>query len=214
MRPERIALVGLIAIAILHATSASPPARAITPSAPAGIDRVEEDWEVVVGTPSPTEVGPQMTTTMSPSGDNKVAFASFYLNYRDDPFRAGGLHLRAWSDSQAIAQDTQRYELLSTSNETITWTQRMRLSGGSLTYEVVSGESTTWPKFGQGEQLDVIVPSSLTSLDAYRPDYTAANSGVSWQSNRVASMKILRVRYYSNGQLVSTDETPRTIVGN
>lgn len=214
MRPERITLAGLIAAVALGATSVSPPAQATTPAALAGIDRVEEDWEVVVANPSPNEAGPQMTTTMSPSGDNKVAFGSFYLNYRDDPFRAGGLHLRAWSDEQAIAGDTQQTQLLSTDNETITWTQRMRITGGMLTYEVLSGESTTWPKFGQGEQLDVTVPTSLTSLDTYSPDCTVANSGVSWQSNRVTSMKLLRIRYYANGQLVSTDETTRTIVGN
>jgi hypothetical protein len=176
------------------------------------VDRVDEDWELVLGTPSPAEAGPQITTTMSPMGDNALMFMSFNLNYRDDPFQPGGLQLRAWSGEQAQAQDAQKTNLLQTTGETITWTQRMRLVGGTLTYEIVAGESTTWGKFGQGELLDVIVPTSLTSLDGYRPAVTAERSGATWQSNRVGQMRLLRVRYYRGGSLVATDETARTII--
>jgi hypothetical protein len=176
------------------------------------IDRVDEDRELVLGTPSPAEARPQITTTMSPVGDNALMFMSFNLNYRDDPFQPGGLQLRAWSGEQAQAQGTQKTNLLQSTGETITWTQRMRLTGGTLTYEIVAGESTTWGKFGQGERLDVVVPASLTSLDGYRPAVTVERSGATWQSNRVDGMRLLRVRYYRGGNLVATDETARTLI--
>ena len=96
--------------------------------------------------------------------------------------------------------------------ETITWTQRMSLSGGNLNYNVVNGQSTTWGKFGQGQgTLGVSMPSTLSDLGAYKPDYSVSKSGVSWQSNRVTSMTLLQVRYYSGGQLISTDSTSRTV---
>jgi hypothetical protein len=48
-------------------------------------------------------------------------------------------------------------------------------------------------------------------LSGYRPDASIAHSGPGWQSNRVSSMRMLRVRYYNAGQLVQVDETARTV---
>lgn len=175
------------------------------------IDRVEEDWELVVETPDVAGAGPQMTTTMSPDGDNSLGHVSFNLNYRDAPFRAGGLQMQIWSGESVVATNERGTAQCTTAGETITWTQRMSLSGGTLSYEVKAGESTTWGKFGQGELLDVTAPSSLTSLAAYAPAVSQAYSGVGWQSNHVTRMTLLRVRYYSGGLLVLTDDLPRPI---
>ena len=40
-----------------------------------------------------------------------------------------------------------------TQGETLTWTQQMTLSGGSVNFNVVNGQSLTWGKFGQGQGL-------------------------------------------------------------
>ena len=99
-----------------------------------------------------------------------------------------------------------------TQGETISWTQRMKLSGGNLKFNVVNGLSTTWGQFGQGPgTFGVSMPSTLSDLSAYKPDYSVSKSGVSWQSNRVTSMTLLQVRYYNGRQLISTDSTSRTV---
>jgi hypothetical protein len=177
-------------------------------------DKIEEDWEVVIASPSPTEVGPQITTCMSPVSDNSTPFVAFDMNYRDvQTFQPGGLQVNVYSDGNALTSSTQGDELCQTSNETISWTQRMTISdGNTVTYTIVDGQSTTWGQFGQDQGLDpVSFSSSITSLSSYSPDTSVAKSGVGWQSNRVSKMRLLRVRYYNGDQLISTDNSPRSV---
>jgi hypothetical protein len=182
---------------------------------------VEEDWQVVVDNPDPVAVGPQITNCLSPNSDPAGAFVTFYVNYQDYPaWSPGGLQLKAYgvpsspSDSPPVVDSSsQGSGVCETQGETITWTQRMSLSGGNLNVNVVNGQSTTWGKFGQGEgTLGVSATSTLADLGGYSPDYSVSKSGVSWQSNHVTSMTLVQVRYYSGGKLVSTDSTPRTVV--
>jgi hypothetical protein len=101
---------------------------------------------------------------------------------------------------------------LATNNESITWTQRMSLNGGNVSYQVVSGQSTTWGQFGQGdEKLAVTFNSPVSSLSNYSPDSSVARTSVSFESNRVTSMNLVRVRYYQGGTLLSTDSTSRSV---
>jgi hypothetical protein len=183
-------------------------------------DQVEEDWQVVVAVPDPLAVGPQVTTIMSPTTDPTAAFVTFYLNYRDDPsWTPGGLQVKGYGaapgpaiSAPLLVSNTQGTEVCQTSGETITWTQRLSVSGGNLNFNVVNGQSTTWGQFGQGQgNLELSVSSSVADLGGYKPDYSVTKSGVSWQSNRASSMTLLQVRYYSGGKLISTDATPRSI---
>jgi hypothetical protein len=179
------------------------------------IDQVEEDWQLVIASPSPTEVGPQITTCMSPVSDGSTPFFALDMNYLDYPsYRAGGIEAAVISNTNGSVQDysTQGDGVLGTANETITWTQRLSLSGGTATYTVVNGQSTTWGTFGHDGGLDpVSFTTSVTSLASYSPATSVAKSGVGWQSNRVSQMTLVRVRYYSGGQLVSTDTTSRSV---
>jgi hypothetical protein len=183
-------------------------------------DQVEEDWQAVVATPDVLGVGPQMTMVMSPNADPAAAFVTFYLNYRDYPnWQPGGLQLKAYGAASGpsaapplLDTDTHGTEVCSTTGETISWTQRMSLSSGSVRVNVVNGQSTTWGNFGQGDgSLGVSFSSSVSDLGSYQPTYSVSKSGASWQANRVTSMTLLQVRYYNNGQLISTDSTPRTV---
>ena len=62
--------------------------------------------------------------------------------------------------------------------ETITWTQRLSLSAGSLSFNVVNGQSTTWGQFGQGQgNLGLSVSSTLADLGGYKPDYSIVEVG-------------------------------------
>jgi hypothetical protein len=178
-------------------------------------DQVEEDWQIVVTSPNSVEVGPQITTCMSPVSDGSTSFVAFDLNYRDYPsFQAGGMQAKVYATTGDVVDSSSLGDQsFNTSNETISWTQRMSLSGESaVTYTVVNGQSTTWGPFGQAQGLlPVNFTASITSLSAYSPAYSVAQSGAGWQSNRVSQMTLVRVRYYSRGQLISTDNTSRSV---
>ncbi len=178
-------------------------------------DQVEEDWKVVIASPNPDEIGPQLTTCMSPVSDGSTPFFALDLNYRDYPsYRAGGIEAEVNSniDGSVLDYSTQGDGVLQTTNEPITWTQRMSLSGGKASYTIVNGQSTTWGSFGQGYGLDPIsFSTAVASLGSYSPATSVAKSGVGWQSNRVSQMTLVQVRYYSAGKLISTDTTSRSV---
>jgi hypothetical protein len=198
--PLTLALLLCLATARAPAQSAGP------------ITRVEEDWELVLGTPSLVDAGPQITTTMSPTADNSRTFFAFNLNYRDAPFRPGGLQVRCFHGDQEITTpETQKTASCQATGELITWTQRLTVTSGVATFDVIAGQSSTWGPFGQGDNLRVSVTSALADAEGYDPDASVAHSGVSWQSNRVERMTLRAVRYYASGTLVRTDEAPRVV---
>ena len=199
-------LLPIAAAAILAFSPAFGTARTQLPLVP---DRVEEDWELVVGDPNQSLNGPQISTTMSPVGDNNRNFVTFNLNYREGGYRAGGMELQVWTGAVLITKDSDKREQLSTSGETVTWTQSMSVAAGQVTFSVDNGHSETWNNFGQGNNLILSYDSTATDLTLYNPDISARNSGVGWQSNRVRSLRITEVRYYNNNQLIRTDSSPR-----
>jgi hypothetical protein len=180
---------------------------------PPAPDRVEEDWELVIEQTDLPTVGPQMTTTMSPSGDNTGIFVALNLNYRENPFKAGGLEIQVWEGRYLIVKDSDKTAQCMTNGETITWTQRMNLVNGVVSYEIMNGHSTTWNDFGNANGLAVewTADADVKDLTKYSPDVSIANSGVGWQSNNVRSMKLLRVRYYAADQLLRVDDMPREV---
>ena len=114
-------------------------------------DRVEEDWQLVISTPDPSTNSPQITMTMKPGNDASYPNMIFNVNYQDYPsFISGGLQMKVWQGNQVAASSTQGSGQLQTNNETITWTQRMSLSGGNLNFKILSGNSTTWSTFWHG----------------------------------------------------------------
>jgi hypothetical protein len=179
-------------------------------------DQIQEDWQVVIGVPDPSNAGPQISTYLSPVSDGSTPFFIFDLNYQDSPtFTAGGMQVQVWSGDTLVSGATKGTAQLSTTNETITWTSVMSISSttGTVSFGINSGRSTTWGKFGQGQQLNIngSFTTSLTSLSNYSPATSVANAGVGWESNRVTSMTLLRVRYYAGGKLLSTDNTARSV---
>lgn len=115
-------------------------------------DRIEEDWSIVVADPDPDVTIPQITMKMEPDPVAGTPYLELNLNYRDSPsFMAGGLQARIRNVDETIDLASQGSEQLNTDGETITWTQRMTLSGGSIHFKITSGTSTTWGPFGVGE---------------------------------------------------------------
>jgi len=169
--------------------------------------KVEEDWEMVVTDPDPTTNAPQVTCVTSPVGHVNGLYVAFDLNHHSlTDYYSGGLQLQLWNNDVPVANDyPSMYQMLSNDNETVTWTQRMKVNEGLLKFEVVNGVSASWGAFG-GSNLLVFVPSSMSDLNQYNPDVSVANSGVGFAGNRVESLTLKRVRLYKrNGQVEQRD---------
>jgi hypothetical protein len=204
------------AILILTLSILVFPISAIVAQSPAVVpDQVEEDWQLVIGTPDLVGVGPQITTSMSPVSDDSTPFAAFDLNYREYPsFQNGGMQIQVWSGKNVLNTSSNGTDQFATAGETVTWTQRLSLGeGGTVSYRVLNGQSTTWGTFGgNGNHLTVNYSTTLGDLSGYSPDTSVANSGASWESNLVTQLTLVQVRYYKSGQLIAVDTTPRNII--
>ncbi len=179
----------------------------------ATVVRVEEDWEMVVATPDTATDAPQITCMISPVGAVGGLYAAFELNHRSLPsYQPGGLQLQIWNGETSILQRTApTSSLLNTPGETVAWTQAMSLSGGNLVFEVLHGRSTTWGYFGGVGYLQAVIPSPVTDLRGYRPEVSVQNSSVGFAGNRVQSLVLKRVRYFTSDGHVWTDDTPRIV---
>jgi hypothetical protein len=175
--------------------------------------RVEEDWELVLTEPDSLTVAPQVTTTMSPNNHLNGTYWTFEINHLTAPaFSPGGVHLHQWNgESRQSTYSRADRSVMHTLNETMTWTQSLHSLNGNLTFEVRDGVSTTWGTFGFGN-FKLTSPWNSTHLNNYSPEVSVANAGVGFAANRVASLKLKRVRVtYSTGQTL-TDETERVVV--
>lgn len=178
----------------------------------ANVIAVEEDWELVLTEPDPEVVAPQVTCIMSPNNNLNDTYWSLEINHLTAPsFSPGGLHMHRWSGEwrQATFSRSDR-AVITAANDTITWTQSLRVANGRLTFEVQNGASGTWGNFGFGN-FELDMGWGVPSINSYSPDVSVANSGVGFASNRVQSLKIKQVRKtYSDGHTV-TDNTQRVV---
>ena len=180
------------------------------------ITRVEEDWQIDIGTPNPDENAPEITTVISPRGDLKKEYAVFELNNATQPsFEKGGLQLQCWYHEYHIYSS---HHLNNTSlqipNETINYTMTMSLNDASgLNFEIENGSSQSWGPFGKGlgGSLKLSWPTNLSNLNQYNPQTSVDSSRVGFASQRVKKVALKAVRYYSGGTLVRTDSTPRVV---
>lgn len=184
-------------------------ARADTPT----IVGIEEDWELVLLTPDPDSAGPQVICTMSPVGNVNSLYCTLELNHQTVPyFSPGGLQFELWNGESLVTERRAPTQaVLCHPGEVIRWTQKMRLSDGILSLEVVNGTSTTWGAFGGQGYLKADVSTSLENLNGYLPSVSVDNSGVSYAANRVQSLVLKRVRYTTSTGEVLEDTTERPI---
>jgi hypothetical protein len=177
------------------------------------VTRIEEDWELVIGVPSPNSDAPQVTCLIAPVGNVESLYTTFIVNHHNVPsFIAGGLQLQTWNGKTLLA--SKRYPdqaVLTTPGETIRWTQVMRLTSDGLVFEVVNGASTTWGAFGAEGTIKTTVSTTLGNLNGYNPAVSVENSGVSYAANRVQSLVLKRVRAYGAAGLIAEDNSPRVV---
>lgn len=189
-----------VTLLLLVATKASA-------QTPAALMAVEEDWELVVAQPDVNSAGPQVTCSIFPTHLTDTLNATILLNHRTIPdFAAGGLQLQLWDGDYVVA--TRRIpneSVLSNDGETVTWTVRLEISHqNELLLSIFNGNSTTWGSFGNQGYLNITMPTTLPDLSGYSMNNSMNNSGVSFASNHVQSLKLLRVRLTDANNVTNT----------
>jgi len=177
--------------------------------------RVEEDWELVLAEPDANNNAPQVSCVTSPMAGLESLHAVLSLNHQSLPeFIPGGIQLQVWNhETPQVWRKFPNAALMAHPGETIRWTQSMQLADNMLTFEVLNGNSTTWGAFGGQGYLKASVPTTLADLNAYAPEVSVNNSGVSYAANRVQSLVLRKVRLVMSTGDVLEDDTPRPVGG-
>ena len=174
--------------------------------------RVEEDWHVRIGTPSPSEDSPQISTVMAPSWTLWGYYAVFDLNCATQPnFESGGVQLQLWYDGAIVqSRSNTNWASLFHPDEEIRFTSAMSIANDHLVFEIKNGTSTSWGAFGNGE-MRIQVPTWRSHLNGYSPWFTESNSRIGYASHRVRRFILERVRYYSDSGQQAEETDPRIL---
>ena len=192
--------------------------------APAGVaadvERVEEEWELILLDPAPAMTAPQVTCFISPTGNLDSLYAVLEINQQTYPgYTSGGIQLQVWDGGTVIAhKEDSNSKVLATAQERITWKTIMESKGATLKFQVLAASSTTWGDFGATDRMMIVVnPSSarpVRDLNAYTPTLSVSKSCVGFASNRVQSLVLTKVRRIMTNGYVYEDATRRPIVDN
>ena len=166
--------------------------------------QVEEHWELRVAEADSATSAPQVTMVMSPNGDLGGDHFLFTINHETVPeYQAGGMQVQLWSgDTMVDHEHSDEYGTLSGADEVITWVQRISVSSGStLKFDIEEGTSTTWGQF-YGSDVDISTSTSLTDLNSYGPAISLTESQVNYAENRVTSLTLTKIRWWTDdGQM-------------
>lgn len=174
-------------------------------------NRIEEDWVLVVDE-SASPDGPQVNTVMGPTADLSMPVVALDINYRHDPiYAAGGLQVLVYGSNGLLSSKTTATSPLNLANETVSWTQRLSISDGSVQYSIPKVSSTTWGSSTDDSLVLGAFPATLTAFEDYDPAASVANSGGAWKTGGLKSLTLAQVRYYDGETLLGTDTTPRVV---
>lgn len=159
---------------------------------------VEEDWELEVGQPTSATNAPQGSTFMTPFNTADSTYFLFNINHHTHPvYGPGGLQVQRWNSSQIVDySNSPESQQLTQVGETVRWTQSLSLQDGLIAFAIKDGSSTSWGSFGgQGNLSLTMSSSSLDTLIGYNPLLSVQESGISYAGNRVASLRLLQIRW-------------------
>jgi hypothetical protein len=185
---------------------------ATEPEPPLPYDRIEEDWELVIGAPDANTNAPQIINVIAPIGDLSEDYVVFEVNHCTQPdYFDGGMQLQMWSDDEYYSNHTpQPIRVLAEPNETIRYTLAMSIEQGHLKVRVLNGTSVTWGSFGSNNFV-VSRPARRPNLSQYSTRVSTENSRIAFAAHRVDRFVLKQVRYYQNGTLVKTDEAAQQL---
>jgi hypothetical protein len=176
---------------------------------PLKVVSVEEHWELQLSQPDSERSAPQVTMLMSPKPDVSGTHFLFTLNHVTAPdYQPGGMQVQAWDGDNLSDQKVgDASGALQNSSETVRWTQKLALQDGTLTFQVLNGESETWSTFG-GDNLSVSVPTNLNALNSYRPSVSLSESQVGYAENRVTSLTLTKLVWVTEDGVVHEQNAP------
>ncbi len=170
---------------------------------------VEEHWELRLAEPDPDRSAPQTTMVMSPTGDVNSLHFLFTLNHNTVPdYAPGGMQVQLWDGQQFVRSNTAHDgTALDRSEEVVTWTQKISLLSGNLSFQICDGTSETWGNFG-GNDLSLTTSTSLTSLNSYRPSVSLSESQVGYAQNRVGSLTLTKLIWVTEDGQTHEQDAP------
>lgn len=206
------AAVGLLAVGAVVLSLGAPEAKSLV-GVPEPVIWVEEDWAMIVNEPNDSLYAPQFHTIMSPNSDTVGNYAQVLWNYRETPdFTAGGIQLQSYAGDDLLRVRSVESRTLSTTAETITWTQGLWTDGSVLTFYIDNGMSSSWGTFGRDMRIDET--ATIANLNSYSPNTSVQNCRITYGANRVDSLMVTQVRYYGVSGLLAVDTTPRVVYQN
>jgi hypothetical protein len=106
--------------------------------------------------------------------------------------------------SDNLGHDT---ETLEHSEEVIHWVQRLTLHEGKLSFRIDDGTSQSWGAFG-GDDLSLSVPTTINSLNSYRPSVSISESQVGYAENRVVTLTLKKLVWVTEDGQVHEQNAP------
>jgi hypothetical protein len=169
------------------------------PSWAVQVVRVEEHWELRLAQPDQERSAPQTTMVLSPFNNLDGIHFLFTLNHSTVPsYEPGGLQVQVWDGDELLNHRAgDETGALAHADEVVTWVQRLSVDDGTLTFDIADGNSETWGEFG-GDDLSVSTSTSLTHLNAYKPGVSIAESQVGYAENRVVSLSLTKLVWYTD----------------
>jgi len=165
------------------------------------IVRVEEEWRLSVGEPTVNSNGPQVSMVMSPWDDIDGDFFMFYINLRTAPdYQPGGAQIQhMYGDQVVAARDNPNDSLLDQDSELLQWTQVLSIEpNGETQFEIVNGTSKSWGGFGGLGHLKMRAQTGQVNLNTYRPQISLNQSGIGYAGNRVVSLILMRISWFTS----------------
>lgn len=195
---KAVAFLGLSALAAVPALAQS--SRVVS---------VEEHWELRLGQPDSDRSAPQTTMVMSPTGNVEDVHFLFTLNHSTVPeYTPGGMQVQLWNGGELVQDKIgDDSAALEHSEEVVRWVQRVSLDNNTLSFQVRDGESETWGTFG-GDDLTLSLPTTLASLNGYRPGVSLSESQVGYAENRVASLTLTKLVWVTEDGVVHEQNAP------
>lgn len=172
---------------------------------------VEEDWSLSISEPDAKTGSPQIGLQMTPDASVESTFGVFNVNFQQLPdFVEGGIEIQFWEGDWNIDVNGEDKTKLANSEETLTWTQFMKVQDGKVRFGVKDGKSQSFDDFG-GSSFFVESKTGFSNLNGYNAENSVKNSGVTLGSNRVKSLKLLCVRKIKSDNSVETDNNVKVV---
>ncbi|MCA9026103.1 MAG: hypothetical protein KDA86_12920 [Planctomycetaceae bacterium] len=210
----RLALIRATScLGLIVAITIASPSTCSAQEDPPDIVRIEEDWELAIAAPDPVADVPQVVCVFGPSDPNGSLYAVFELNHASLPdFAAGGMQLQCWYDSYVLGYDNHTHHgEFEASVDYVTFTTVTRMHDDHMHLQIINGNSITWGEFGGESNLNLRINTWRNNFNDYDPEFSIANSRVTFGANRVNRFVRREVRYYSADGLYQTDEEDKYV---